>query len=75
MPPSNGFSGTQFIFKLTQNEDNDPKGPKIYNVHYDDVRGDVLRPPHAQHQHKFALTEFYITSLNLKYVLSLAEGS
>ena len=21
-----------------------------YNLHYDDVRGDFLRPPHAQHQ-------------------------
>ena len=30
------------IFKLTQNEPNDK-----YFLHYDDVRGDVLRPPHG----------------------------
>ena len=36
------------IFKLTQNKPNDPKGPeKIYNLHYNDVQGDVLRPPHG----------------------------
>ena len=24
-----------------------PKDQKIYNLHHDDVRGDVLRPPHG----------------------------
>ena len=24
-----------------------PKDQKIYNLHYDDVRGDVLRPPYG----------------------------
>ena len=24
-----------------------PKDQKIYNLYYDDVRGDVLRPPHG----------------------------
>ena len=24
-----------------------PKDQKIYNLHYDDVRGDILRPPHG----------------------------
>ena len=35
------------IFKLTQNEPSDPKGPENNNLHYDDVPGDVLRPPHS----------------------------
>ena len=36
------------IFKLTENEPNDPKGPEnIYNLHFDDVRGDIIQPPHG----------------------------
>ena len=34
----------KYIFRLTQNEPSDPKGPED-NLHYDDVLGDVLRPP------------------------------
>ena len=32
------------ISKMTINEPNDPKGPGIY---YDDLRVNVLRPPHG----------------------------
>ena len=32
----------ELFFKLTEDEPNDPKGPEnIYNLHYDDGRGDV----------------------------------
>ena len=32
------------IFKMTQNE---PKDQKVYNLHYNEVQGVVLRPPHG----------------------------
>ena len=36
----------KFILK-SQNIPTDLKGPKVkYNLHYGDVRGDILRPPH-----------------------------
>ena len=36
-----------------------PKDQKIYNLHYDDVRGDVLRPPYGTNP----------AAVNIKYVL------
>ena len=45
MLPSTGFSGTLFSNWIRMK----PmilKDQKIYNLHCDDVRGDVLRPPH-----------------------------
>ena len=39
-PPSAGLA----LFDFQNNQDwlNDPKGNKMYNLHYDDVRGDLL---------------------------------
>ena len=38
-------ASVELCLKLTQNEPNDPKGSEKTNQHYDNVRGDVLRPP------------------------------
>ena len=44
-PLSTGFSGTLFSNQLRMSS-MIPQDQKIYYLHYDDVREDVLRPPH-----------------------------
>ena len=44
MPPSTDLSG--ILFQSNQNGLKNPKEIK-YNLHYDEVQGDVLWPPHA----------------------------
>ena len=45
-----------------------PKDQKIYNLHYDGVRGDVLRPPHgttpAAVKIKYVLNEDPVDAMN-----------
>ena len=45
MPPRTGFSGIRF-FKIIRIGPMIPEKIK-YNLRYDDVRGDFLRPPHG----------------------------
>ena len=44
--PSKGCSGTQ-LSNLLRMSPIIPKDQKIYNLRYDDIRGDVFRPPHG----------------------------
>ena len=61
-PPSTGFSGTLFSTRLRMSP-MIPNDQKIYYLHYDDVRGDVLWPPHGTTPATVKIKAFLLRSM------------